>query len=106
MSEKEFNYELDRRVQELYDKYKEDKVLEKIEEGQEEDVLSPTNMLETWDKKEQEWQNIAKNMDIVMEMETEKLWDLEKKKYTQAQPAKDSQTEEEKQLQKKRKLEQ
>ena len=39
-------------------------------------------MLETWDKKEQEWQNIAKNMDIVMEMETEKLWDLEKKKYT------------------------
>ena len=48
MSDTELNKELGRRVQELYDKFKEDKVLEKIEEGKEENVLLPSNLLYEW----------------------------------------------------------
>ena len=49
MSDTELNKELGRRVQELYDKFKEDKVLEKIEEGKEENVLLPSNLLYEWE---------------------------------------------------------
>ena len=49
MSDTELNKELGRRVQELYDKFKEDKVLEKIEEGKEENVLLSSNLLYEWE---------------------------------------------------------
>ena len=49
MSDTELNKELGRRVQELYDKFKEDKVLEKIEEGKEDNVLLPSNLLYEWE---------------------------------------------------------
>ena len=49
MSDTELNKELGRRVYELYDKFKEDKVLEKIEEGKEENVLLSSNLLYEWE---------------------------------------------------------
>ena len=49
MSDTELNKELGRRVQELYNKFKEDKVLEKIEEGKEDNVLLPSNLLYEWE---------------------------------------------------------
>ena len=82
MNDTAFKKELDRRVEELYDKHKEEMVLAKEEEKGEESKLSSTKLLNLWNEKEQEWQEVAKLMDTVMKKETEKLWDLEKNKNT------------------------
>ena len=57
-------------------------VLAKEEQKGEDSKLSPIKLLNLWNKKQQKWQEVAKLMDMVMEMETEKLWDLEKNKNT------------------------